>query len=143
MFQEYGRILETVMSFKYMGRILTVKEDDCPAFTVKLQKACNIWARMLRILGWYGSDDQTSGRFYLTIVNSFLLFDAETWVVTPCIGWLLGLFRHRVARWISGKKPWLREYGNWEYPPLEDAIWAVGLDYLETYISRHHNIFTQ
>ena len=56
MFQEYGRILETVMSFKYMGRILTVKEDDCPAFTVKLQKACNIWARMLRILGWYGSD---------------------------------------------------------------------------------------
>ena len=43
---------------------------------------------------------------------AILVFVAETWVETPCIGHLLGLFRHRLARRFLSKQPWRREDGT-------------------------------
>ena len=78
-------------------------DDDWPAVIAHLQKARKSWARLSRILGRDGADTRTSGRFYLAIVQAVLRFGAETWVLTPRIGRLLGVFHHRVARRISGK----------------------------------------
>ena len=43
-------------------------------------------------------------RFYLAIVQAFVLFGAETWVVTPRIRRVLGGFHHQVSRRIVGKQ---------------------------------------
>ena len=97
-FQAYGRPLETVLSFKYLGCPLIATDNDWPEIITNLQKARNIWARLSIILGREGADTRVSVRFYLTIVQADLLFSTETWVVTPHIGWLLGGFHHRVTR---------------------------------------------
>ena len=51
MFQAYGRPLETVPSFKYLGCLLIATDDDWPAVIVNLQKTRKIWSSMLHILG--------------------------------------------------------------------------------------------
>ena len=38
-FEAYGKQLEAVPSFKYLGRIMTAWEDDWPAVAVNLVKA--------------------------------------------------------------------------------------------------------
>ena len=38
-FQAYGEPLETVTSFKYIGRVLTAGDDDCPAVAGNLRNA--------------------------------------------------------------------------------------------------------
>ena len=72
-------------------------------------------------------DTQTSGNFYLAIVKTVLFLGSETGVVTPRIGRIMRGLHHRLARWISVKQPRQCEDGIWEYPPLGEAIWAVGL----------------
>ena len=97
-FQAYGQPLDTVTSFKYLGRILTITDNDCPEVIVNLRKLWNIWDRLSRILGWKGPDVLALGRFYLDLVQAILLFGAETRVMTLHIGRMLGGFHHRVAR---------------------------------------------
>ena len=59
-FQAYGRPLETVLSFKYLGRPLTATDKDWPEIITNLQKARNIWARLSIILGREGADTRVS-----------------------------------------------------------------------------------
>ena len=42
-FQPYGNPLENVTAFKYLGRVMTVGDDNGPAVTGKLQKARKSW----------------------------------------------------------------------------------------------------
>ena len=49
-FQVYGRPLETVTSFKYMGWVLTEADDDWSEVLCNLRKAWNIWAWLASIL---------------------------------------------------------------------------------------------
>ena len=44
-----------------------------------------------------------------------------------------------VERSLVGIKPWRRTNRIRGYPPLEDALQAVGLKAVHNYISRHHN----
>ena len=53
-FQAYGEPLETVTSFKYMGRVMTAGDDNCPVVAGNLIKYWKSWMRMTRILGWRG-----------------------------------------------------------------------------------------
>ena len=76
-------------------------------------------------------------------MQAILIFSAETWVMTLRIGQLLGGFHHRVARMISGKKPWYWEDGTCEYPLLEEDTREVSLEDIKTYISRLQNTATQ
>ena len=87
--------------------------NDRPSLIFNLQKSWNIWYHLLIILGRKGADPITSGCFYLELVLSVLLFGAETWVVNPQIGRLLGSFYHRVTRRLTGIQPWIRTYGIW------------------------------
>ena len=101
-------------SLKYLGHLLTLTDDDWPPYIFNLQKARKICSRMSRILGWEDTDDRTPGCFYIAIVQAILIFGTETWVVTPDIGQLLGVFHHRLVRWILGKQSLRWEEGNWE-----------------------------
>ena len=50
-----------------------------------------------------GVDTGMSGIFYVTMVQSELLFGSETWVVTPCILRMMGSLHNWAAHRISGR----------------------------------------
>ena len=77
-FEVYGRQLNTVPSFKYLGRILTAGYNDWPAVAGNLGKAQKSWGRLQRILGREGADKRVSGNFFKVVVQQVLLFGAET-----------------------------------------------------------------
>ena len=80
-----------VPSFKYLGRVLSVAADDWPEVIQNLVKAQTVWRIMSRILSREGVSPRVSGFFFKAVVQSVLLFGAEMWVVTPCMGWVLGV----------------------------------------------------
>ena len=97
-FRDYYKPLETVSSFKYLGHLLTETYDDCMDVISKLWKAMKSWNYMNIILGREGADTRKSGSFYVAVVQSILIFGADTWVEMPRIKCLLGGFHHRVER---------------------------------------------
>ena len=86
---DYEQPLETVSSFNYMRRLLTVTEDNWPAVITNLWKDRNIWYLLGQILGQEGADTRVLGHFYVSVVQDILMFGLEMWVVTPCIKRLL------------------------------------------------------
>ena len=101
-FQAYGRLLVEFSYFKYLWRVLVELDDECPAVVGNLRNACKRWTRMLRILGGYGADPQTSGNFYMAVVQASLLFGKESCVMYLRIGRTLGSFHHRFVL-LTGK----------------------------------------
>ena len=63
-FEVYGKQLQTVPSFKYLGRILTAGDDNCPAVAGNLGKAQKRWGRLKRILSREGADKRVSGELF-------------------------------------------------------------------------------
>ena len=62
-----------------------------------LWHASQKWARLTRVLSREGADARTLVKIYLTVVQSFLIYGLEIWVLTPCMQRVLGRFHHRVA----------------------------------------------
>ena len=67
-FQAYDTHLDNVTAFKYLGRVIKAGDEDWPAVSGILQKAKNIWWRMLRILIQEGSDPKVLGHFFKAVV---------------------------------------------------------------------------
>ena len=86
----YGRTLEMVPYFKYLGKVLLAADDDCPALIWNLTKEREVWRRMTRILSREGGRPRVSVFFLKDFIQSVLLFSAETWVVTPHMLQILG-----------------------------------------------------
>ena len=78
-FEDYGKKLEAVPSFKYLGRILTAGDDDWPAVAGDLGKARKSWGRLKRILNREGADKRVSGKFSRRWSNMYC-----------CLGWRRG-----------------------------------------------------
>ena len=55
-FEVYGKQLKTVPSFKYLGRILTAGDKDCPVVAGNLGKARKSCGQVQRILIREGAD---------------------------------------------------------------------------------------
>ena len=53
-FRPNGVPLESVLEFKYLGRVLISSDDEWPEVVGNLRKAGRRWAQMLRILGCEG-----------------------------------------------------------------------------------------
>ena len=49
-FEAYGKPLENVSAFKYLGKVMTVGDDNWPAVAGNLLKARKSWGRLWRIL---------------------------------------------------------------------------------------------
>ena len=92
-FSAYRRLLEMMTSFKYLGRVISVADDDWPEVIRNLENAWAVWRRMTRILGREEAMPRMSGFLFKTIMKSVLLFGAEMWVVTPRTGRVLGGFQ--------------------------------------------------
>ena len=85
-FQDYGRPIETVTSFKYLGRGMTASKEYLPAVVGILWNSQKIWARLTRILEREGSIPRVSGMFFTAVVQAVLIFGLEMWVMTPRMG---------------------------------------------------------
>ena len=77
-FSAYGRTLEMVPSFKYLGGLLLVSYNDWLAVIRNLIKSRVVWWRMIRILIREGLRPQVSGFFFKSVIQLVLLLGAET-----------------------------------------------------------------
>ena len=67
-FEVYGKQLNTVPSFKYLGRILTAGDDDWTAVAGNLGKARKSWGRLQQILSREGANKRVSGNLFKAVV---------------------------------------------------------------------------
>ena len=104
-FSAYGRSLDMVLYFKYLERAQLAADDDWPEAIQNLAKVQTVWRRMLRILIRKGMRPRVSGFFFKAVIQSVLIFGAETWVITPHMGRVLGDFQYQVARQLTGRLP--------------------------------------
>ena len=65
-FHAYGKLMETVSEFRYLGRLLTSTDDDWPAVAGNIRKAQVSWGRLARVLGRKGADPKVSHSFILS-----------------------------------------------------------------------------
>ena len=92
-----------VTSFIYLGRVIYVVDDNWLGVVWNLEKARTVWWWMTRILSREGARPQVSVFFFIAVVQSVLIFGEETWVVTPCMGRVLGGFQYHVSRRLMRK----------------------------------------
>ena len=76
-------------------------------------------------------------------MQTVLLFGSEIWVLNPHMGRDLRSFQHRVARWITVRKPNQREHGGWEYPLPETAMEEAGFEDMGAYVLKRQNTVAQ
>ena len=62
-FQDCGRTLETVTSFKYLGQVLTAADDNWMEVVGNLRKEQKSWAQLARILGQKDTSPRVLGVF--------------------------------------------------------------------------------
>ena len=108
-----------------------------------MARARKVWIVMLRILRREGAAPQVSGFFFKAVVQAVLIFGAETWVVTPCMGKDLGGFHTQVARRLTGGLPRKTPERRWRYTLEATAREEAGLLTMEDYIRRRQNTVTQ
>ena len=117
-FHAYGKPMESVSEFRYLGWMLTATDDEWPEVAGNIRKAGANWGRLARILRREGADPTVSCSFYTAVTQQVLLFGAETWVLTCKMKSALDAFQGRVARRLTGRQPRQRRDGKWFYPSL-------------------------
>ena len=142
-FEAYGKPLENVSAFKYLGQVTTEGDDDWPSVAGNLLKARKIWGRLLRILCWEGEGARVSGNFFKAVVQAVLLFGAETWVLTPGMERAMDSFQHGAARWLTGRQPRRGGSRRWAYPTLKEAMREAGFEGISQSTTRRQNTVTQ
>ena len=95
-----------------------------------------VWMRMGRILSREDLEPQVYIFFLKYVVQSILIFGAETWVVTPLMGRILGGFQDQVVRQLAGRPPRRRTDGKWEYTSAAVERVEAGFKVTEEYIRR-------
>ena len=111
-FSAYGRPLEMMTSFKYLGRLILATDNYWPSVLRNLDRAKKVWSRMSRILSMEGAALRALGLFFKAVIQVVLLFGAYTWVVTPPMGKALGGVQTQVARRVTGQL--FAEDNGWE-----------------------------
>ena len=71
-----------VSYFKYLGRVISAADNECPAVVGNLEKSRAFWQRLTGIFSREGASPWVSGFFLKAMVQSVQIFGAEIWVVT-------------------------------------------------------------
>ena len=61
-------------SFKYLGRILTDMDENCPEVVENLYKDRKSWARLSRILGREGASLGVSRMSFKALIQAVIVF---------------------------------------------------------------------
>ena len=68
--------------FKYLRRLLDGSDDNLPAVLRNIRKARQLWRRPGKLLCREGAEPAVFAKFYRVVVQTVLLYGAETWVPT-------------------------------------------------------------
>ena len=81
-----------------------------------------------RVLANTGATVRSRGMVFKAVAQLVLLYSSESWVVTGVMLKVLEGFRHQVDRRIMGMTATCGEGGEWEYPPMVEALEAAVLN---------------
>ena len=139
-FTIYGEELERVEVFKYLGRLLSMDDNDGPAIRANLTKARKTWARISRVLREDSVPPRVAGMFYKAVIQAVLLYGSESWNTTTSSRKVLEGFHLRAAwRMAIVNKPRRNPDNTWTYPKSEAVLEEVGLYTIEHYILQRRN----
>ena len=131
-----GEEIKKVNQFKYLGRILSNKDDDMIAIEKQLMKAKMTWGRIGKIIKRRtNSNPKIMSIFYKVIIQSVLLYGSESWVLTDRMQTRLNSFHHRCARYITGRHITMKD-DIWIYPETKKTLELADLLPLEDYIEK-------
>jgi hypothetical protein len=98
-------MLSPVTTFKYLGHILTSRDNNWEVAYWNLKKAKQRWATISRVLARESASPRVSALFYKAVIQTVLLYGSETWVISGKILQLLTSFHHGIARRLTGRFP--------------------------------------
>ena len=112
-FSEYGTLITAVRLLNYLIQMLLSSDNNCPAVKQNLLRTLGKWGQLVNLLGREGEDIRMTGRFYVAVVQSVLLFGSKMKVMTPLLEKVLKGFHHRVVRRMAGMDPSSQWNGIW------------------------------
>ena len=114
----YRQPINMALYFKDLGRVILAVDDEFPAVIQNLTKAQTVFLRISKI---FSREETRPGffLFYRDVVQSVFLFYADTLLVTPCTGLILGGYQYQVARQLMRWLPRWRFNKRWEYTSAE------------------------
>jgi hypothetical protein len=129
--------IETLTSFRYLGRIIASSDSDWEAAKFNLHKARTRWMNISRLLARTSASPQISSLFYKATVQTVLLYGSETWVINREILQLLLSFHHSIARRLTGRFPRpIPGTDEWTHPSIQETLQRAGLFQIEEYLRR-------
>ncbi len=111
-------------------------DEDVRAVSRNLQRARGKWGRISKILSREGTDSKTMASFYKAIVQSVLLYGAESWAITKSVEKKLRSFHRRCARYITRRHIRQNEDESWTCPASDSVLEEAGLWTVQEYIRR-------
>ena len=139
-FSAYGEVLERVEVFRYLGRLVSMDDEDAQAIGANIKKARRAWAQLHKVLRGENAEPGTCASFYRATVQAVLLFASETWNLTPSALKKLEGFHTRCAwRMNRTNVPRKGHGGAWEYPSVEASLKEAGLATVEDYVRRRRS----
>lgn len=135
-FMVYGKKLERVSEFRYLGRTLVDNDDDTKCIEEQIRRARQKWNSIAKILKREGANAMTMAKFYLAVVQAVLLYGAESWTITEWNWKKLRSFHRRAVRYMTGCHIRKTADDRWEYPNHEALQETCGLFSIETYVQR-------
>jgi hypothetical protein len=81
----YGKELERVEVFEYLGRLLAYDDNDALVVRGNLKKVQGVWARLSRMIRAENASPRVCGKFYKATMQLILLFGSKTWNLSPCL----------------------------------------------------------
>ena len=134
MFKINAEALTPLEEVTYLGRTITYNNRDCMAVYQNPRKAPGRWGMIARVLVNKGPTVRFRGMMYNVVAQLVLLYGIDIWVVTGEMIKLLEGLHHQAARRIMGRTQKRGAGGEWEYPPLVEAMEAAGLHSIWEYI---------
>jgi hypothetical protein len=131
----YGKGLERVEVFKYLGCLLAYNNNNSQAVRGNLKKARGIWAWISFTLRAEIAYPRVCG--VKATAQSILLFGSETWNSSPVSLKVLKGFHIRAAWHMVGKRLMKLHDGTWMYPNSVDVLNGIGLKTIAHYIAVH------
>ena len=86
------------------------------------KKAQRQWGIILRVLTKTVATVRSHGIMYKAVSHCVLLYGSEIWLVTGATLKVMEGFHQRVARRITGMTAKRVADGEWEYPPVVEAL---------------------
>jgi hypothetical protein len=135
-FTVYGKELERVGEFKYLGRVLSDNDDDTVSIDGNLKKARQRWNCIANILKREGANAKIMAKIYMVVVQAVLLYGADSWAVSEMNLRKLRTFHHRAIRYMTGQHIKKLPNGVWEYPDHNLLERECGLFPMDIYLER-------